>query len=501
MMAVCGAACTASITWYFGGPKDKRNQWIPIASEAQCVFLFDGRAVSSATSSAEALIRDQGGDTDWDKLRHALIDRFHDFPAEPGMTEPVGTTLLEPSNTADPWRVLIEPLGETIRVELASRENVGKVPALTHFLEDSKTRELSGLRHATENAPYPIWRVNHLGLETWHNAAYEELYLRATGSPSDPAKPLFSGLALETDTCLRQKLDIAGAHTGEWHDVTRLGDGTDHLYFALNVTPVVRAETAQRNFVQTLAKTFAQLSIGLAIFDRNMQLALFNPALTDLTALPPEFLSARPDLLSFFDRLRDARVMPEPKDYGSWREQMSSMVAQAADGRYSETWALPSGSTYRVTGRPHPDGAVAFLFEDISAEVSLTRRFRADLELNQNILDQIEDAVAVFSASGTLSVTNEPYCRLWHIDPDSSFADISVVDSMRHWREAGGSQPLWGDIRDFVLNEDNRTTWGTSVTFPDGREFQCWVHPMQHGATLLRFSPTEPALTIANLTR
>jgi len=54
---------------------------------------------------------------------------------------------------------------------------------------------------------------------------------------------------------------------------------------------------AQRNFVQTLTKTFAQLSIGLAIFNRERQLVLFNPALIDLTALPADFLTGRPHLL------------------------------------------------------------------------------------------------------------------------------------------------------------------------------------------------------------
>jgi PAS domain-containing protein len=57
----------------------------------------------------------------------------------------------------------------------------------------------------------------------------------------------------------------------------------------VDVTEIVRAQQAQKNFVQTLTKTFATLSIGLAIFDRNRQLMLFNPALIDLTALPPIF--------------------------------------------------------------------------------------------------------------------------------------------------------------------------------------------------------------------
>ena len=59
--------------------------------------------------------------------------------------------------------------------------------------------------------------------------------------------------------------------------------------------------------------------------------------------------------------------MPEPNDYSAWRAEMQDLARAAAEGRYQETWTLPTGSIYQVTGRPHPSGAIAFLFEDISA--------------------------------------------------------------------------------------------------------------------------------------
>jgi hypothetical protein len=73
-----------------------------------------------------------------------------------------------------------------------------------------------------------------------------------------------------------------------------------------------------------------------------------------LLGLSPEYLSARPTLLSFFDNLRDHQIMPEPKNYRSWRESMAELVNAASEGSYLETWSLPSGLTYRVSGRPHP---------------------------------------------------------------------------------------------------------------------------------------------------
>ena len=489
MSAVCGAACIVALYWYLGVARGGSDAPIQIAVDDQYVFLFDGRDICSASTRAEALLAGQTGETDWDNLRSVLGDRFPTFPTDPEFTEKSGTTLISAKDHNDQLSVLLEPLGSVLRVELVDKNRDTKgyvVPTLTDWEE-----ELSTLWHTTNNAPYPIWRVSKDGSVVWCNPAYEHLYLRAMGHPPRADSPLFRNLAFENGSTQRGQLAMQDRNQLEWHDVTRLPHDDGTVFFANNVTPVVSAETAQRNFVQTLAKTFAQLSIGLAIFDRNMQLVLFNPALTDLTALSPEFLSARPNLLSFFDRLRDGRVMPEPKNYSSWRDQMAAMVAQANDGRYSEIWALPSGSTYRVTGRPHPDGAVAFLFEDISAEISLTRRFRTDLELGQNILDALDDAIAVFSASGTLAVTNKAYCSLWKIDPDASFADIGIIDSMRHWQNLGGPHPLWGDIRDFVLGQDNRADWSSSVSLKDGRGYECCIQPLQQGASLIRFVITE----------
>lgn len=492
MSAVCSAACLVALYWYLGVTRASAQERIPISSNDQCVFLFEGREICSSTPRADALLVGQVGDTDWDRLRHALADRFRSFPVDPELAEASGTTLISAKHRTDPLSILLEQIGGVLRVELVSKDKTDQkyvAPTLSDW-----EQEVSTLWHTTNNAPYPIWRVDQNGAVIWCNPSYEKLYRRTMGHKPRADRPLFDGLSFESGSTQRAHLTIQNQDQPAWLDITRLPHEDGHVFFANDVTPIVSAEMAQRNFVQTLAKTFAQLSIGLAIFDRNMQMVLFNPALTDLTGLSPEFLSARPNLLSFFDRLRDARVMPEPKDYGTWRDQMATMVAQANDGRYSEIWTLPSGATYRVTGRPHPDGAVAFLFEDISAEMSLTRRFRTDLELSQNIFDGLDDAIAVFSASGTLAITNNAYCTLWQIDPDSSFADIGIIDSMRQWQQLGGLHPLWGDIRDFVLSQDNRADWSSEVRLKDGRQFDCRIHPLQHGASLVRFVSKEPAL-------
>jgi len=268
------------------------------------------------------------------------------------------------------------------------------------------------------------------------------------------------------------------------------------LHHATSRTALIRAEEAQRDFVQTLAKTFAHLSIGLAIFNRDRQLALFNPALTDLTGLPISFLSPRPTIGSFFDALRENRRMPEPKNYKTWRQRMADLVSAAEVGKFEETWTLETGQTYSVKGRPHPDGAIAFLIEDISAEVMLTRNFRAELELGQNLADTFDDALAVFSQSGQLTFSNKAYDHLWGFQGDSSFADVTITDAVKLWKEKSVPNPLWQDLQDAVLTLQDRSEWTMPVCLTGQTPMLCKVVPIASGATVIRFSrPPAPLPT------
>jgi PAS domain-containing protein len=250
----------------------------------------------------------------------------------------------------------------------------------------------------------------------------------------------------------------------------------------------VQAEASLRSFTQTLTRTFAHLPIGLAVFDGARQLALFNPALTDLTGLAPDFLSARPTLTGFLDALRERAMLPEPKDYVAWRRTFADLEQAAAGGLFEETWSLPGGQTYRVTGRPHPNGGLALLIEDISTEMTRTRRYRADLELGQAVIDAMEEAVAVFSAAGQLVMSNAAYADLWGHDPASTLGgDTGIAAIGEHWRSRSAPTTLWDRAEDYVAAAHDEEAWTDSTRLADGRALHCRFAHLAGGATLAAF--------------
>lgn len=470
--------------------KELPRENAPPKDDLTIAFLFDGDALLDATKAAQEMVDGVEGDTDWQRLVKLLQPRFPDLPQDIETLIPNTIRTIAAVDTNDSAALNMELRDGKVRIVLRDEQSHNQgVPERHNQILLQK--ELDILRQSIDGAPCPVWQTNSDGNIDWYNIAYGKLLSEASAANRQhlfdisQSNQMFNGKT-------RTSLSVDGSPGAAWYDVfvNQLAEKTTH--YAINVDAVVNAESAQRNFVQTLTKTFAELSIGLAIFDRNRQLALFNPALIDLTALPAEFLSARPDLLSFFDRLRENRMMPEPKNYATWREQIADVVMAAANGRYVETWTLPSGPTYKVSGRPHPDGAVAFLLEDISAEVSLTRRFRSELELGQSLLDTLDDAMVVFSSTGLLTTSNAAYRRLWGIDPESSFVDMTVLDAIRHFQSQCDATPVFGEIRDFVLDCTERAEWDGCIRTKSGVGLICRVHPVNGGATLVRFQKAVP---------
>lgn len=457
----------------------------------RAVFLFDDGELVDATRAARALLASLPGKaSDWKRLTDYLsrnIDHFFGKMAELPHCGEMDLDGIAGSGIG----VRAEKLGDLTRLTVSdtSREGIGVL--VDGLSVRAQQNELDELRECLSQAPMLIWRTDASGTIVWANDAYLFKVMERDQLHEDeltwPIPELFTPTAPHEDATRRLSIP-ARPHMAElWYDCHSFASGAGTLYYAIPANAAVRAERSLQEFIQTLTKTFAQLPIGLAIFDRARQLQIFNPALVDLTSLGVEFLSTRPSLLTFLDRLRETRIIPEPKDYGLWRQKIADLERAAASGQYEETWALPSGQTYRVTGHPHTDGALVFLIEDISAETAMTRSFRTEIQLSQAVIDSVEEAIAVFSAAGDLIMSNVAYAVLWGVDPAATLGTTRIVDSVRHWQSHARPDPIWGDIRDFVCEIGERADWGGDCRLNDGRRLHCHVQPLQGGATLVSF--------------
>ena len=466
------------------------------------VFLFEDGVLADATPAARHILAAlRGDDPSLAAVANRLARRFPDLSDRlrriGQSTDSAIREMLAGSDGTE--SLLVESARSCLRLTILPADSAAERPALNSdsgriaALEE----ELQTLRALAEDAPQLIWQQDSDGKICWANRAYlalaDRLSPRGDGDdPIWPARPfLVTDRPPQNDgetRIARARLEIPGLAEPLTYEVTSVRRGTRTVHFAVDASNIVAAEHGRQTFIQTLTRTFAHLSAGLAIFDRDRRLVLFNPAFLDLTSLPATFLSQRPQVGAVLDRLRDLQMLPEPKNYSSWRDRVAALEAAAVRGTYSETWSLPSGRTYRVSGRPHPDGAIAFLFEDVSDEILLTRHFRSELETAQSVLDSLEEAVAVFSPAGTLTLTNTAYADLWG-QQAIGLREAGIAGEIAHWQARTLPSPVWDRLADSLQDLRSRTNWQDTLRINDGRSLTCRFLPLPGGSSLVAFRP------------
>ncbi len=444
-------------------------------------FLFeDGRLVDHDVSDLPDGSANLASIRSWADLLTWLQPRFSKLPSSFSELSSADTTVYHSTDIESGSTLHIIRDGTFTRVLL--KDDHKKSAAAWHSALSSMQSECSAAS-VLHSSPDPIWRTNSAGAVVWRNAACAKILDEHGALPKVKLENAIAGTSSEN------RVAILDEDTGctRWYELRSLSDGQDYVHFATDITQVIHAESVQREFVQTLTKTFANLTTGLAIFDKSNRLALFNPALVDLTDVPVAFLSERPDLMRFFDQLREQQVLPEPKNYANWRAQVRDAVTQANNGLYKEMWTLPNGRTYRVTGRPHPDGAVAFLFEDISDDISVTRQFRRQIELRQSVIDGIEEAVAVISSNNLLLFCNKACNELLNIDPDTCFADLTTQNLLKICEDRFGNSDALRDFKDRLLSEPSNQVLTSTIKDKKGQTFICRSKPLPGGSRMLTF--------------
>lgn len=505
--ALFAATIGIAALWFLPSLEQSTPVSIFADSNPGTVFLFDGETLVDSTANARALLSVSpivGGN--WAKLMGFLAARFEEVEVKLTKASSDGAIELGSLEQNSPLILRAENAGGLTRITLIENRQGEKAAGFEPLENRAMQDELTLLRDMVSAQPTLVWRENAVGEVIWGNGPYLVHACNVQEASDDlgwPLPKIFNTSGLVANQDQRQAL-LMRDQVQKWFDITHRPYGSGRLMFASPADAATQAETALRDFMQTLTKTFAQMPIGLAIFDNRRKLQLFNPALMDLTDLPPDFLSSRPSMLAVLDAMRDRNMLPEPKNYSDWRRQLVQMEKAAALGQYEETWSLPDGQTYKVVGRPHPNGALALLIEDISNETSRTRRFRADLELGQSVIDELPEAIAVFSQTGELVMSNSSYAKLWHHDPAATLGQNTVRSLAAHWRSLAAPNALWTEVDDYVATIGDRESWQGEARLLDGRLVSCHCAPLARGATLTQFrviSPNEidpPRLTEGN---
>jgi signal transduction histidine kinase len=345
-------------------------------------------------------------------------------------------------------------------------------------------------------APALLWRRGGDGCVAWANARYREI-VGAAAEEAPPELRLDGSAEPLGPSPSRRAVYRAEDGRRLWHDLSERPAPADldlgpraSLGYGSDAAAAVHAEGALRRFVETLTETFAHLRVGLAVFDKGQRLGLFNPAFADLMRLEPSWLAGRPGFNDVLARLRDSGMLPERDDFAVWRKEMGELFGDgpARDkGDRVETWELPGEVVIRVVARPHPQGSVALLFEDVTETARLERRWSVESETRRAVMDRLVEGVAAFGPSGEARFANPAFARIWGFRPGRDGERLRFREALARFRAASEPSAAWDRLAAFFEHPETRAPWSEEVRLKDGARLRARVAALPDGSVLTAF--------------
>ncbi len=413
--------------------------------------------------------------------------------------EPLDMLARTPDGRA--FELVGEPSGALIRLTLRDasyvdgrlREAEARVEAAESLLRNHNW-EQETLHGLVSEAPIIAWHRTAEGQVNW--SAGQIRTRNGAVTPEQTVDLIVARTRLNRQPALagqpqKSRIEIVvndGAETVSLHVIEIVRQDGSRIGFATDAGTAASAERTLTRFVQTMTETFAHLTVGLAIFDRNQTLALFNPALVQMWQVEPAWLARRPSLRDILDELRAIRRLPEVEDFHKWRSKLLGLFENTEAADYEELWHLADGSNIRVLARPHPHGSLAFNFDDVTERMRLEQRYRHSIDLRRATLDGLTEGIAVFGANGLLQFVNQAFHEIWGTDGDTVYAAMHARQLIALCEGIAGETETWQRLHGFITGDDNRRVWTARLRMGSGRVLTARFAPLPDGSTMAVFS-------------
>lgn len=163
-----------------------------------------------------------------------------------------------------------------------------------------------------------------------------------------------------------------------------------------DMTARKRAELESQQRIQAqnlhLDAAIANMSQGLAMFDRDQRLIVCNNLYAEVYGLPPELIQPGTSLSEIL-RHRMSRGIYFGKDPKADFERI--MAAVAANRPASNEFTLPNGNILRVTHCPMTEGGWVATFEDITVRKQAERELDQTKKFVDTVIDHVPVAILV----------------------------------------------------------------------------------------------------------
>jgi signal transduction histidine kinase len=354
---------------------------------------------------------------------------------------------------------------------------------------------LDALTRLIEAAPFPMWYrgpdlnlglVNSAFVEAVEGRNAADVIARSAeliGDTEEAKRTALAAIESGKPTARKQAAIVRGER--RMLEIVNVPLPTGAVAgFALDVQQLedARAELARQ--VQSQRDLVDRMTAGAAQFDSDRVLSFFNRPFAAMAHLDTEWLSEKPEFDRVLERMREQNRVPETRDFPTWKSERREWFT-SPDEVIEEDWMLAGGDHWRVVAQTLPDGGLRLFLEDRTEQARLASARDTLLRVRSATLDNLFEAIGVFSSDGRLYLWNRRFSQVWDLD-EQWLSEHPRVDEMvpalarKLVNPAAAAQ-----IREMVRKTTNeRETSNGRLTLTDGRHFEFAAVPLPDGNAL-----------------
>ena len=367
--------------------------------------------------------------------------------------------------------------------------------------------EVASLRALVARLPSPVWTRDAAGRLTFVNAAYAQAV--EAGGATDAVERSLELLDSSARASIARARTDSGAYSGRLpaivagtrrsFDVLDFRTDAGSVGLGIDATEAETMRSALARMVDAHCRTLDALSTGVAMFDASQKLTFHNAAYASLWNLNAPYLEGNPTDSAVLEELRAGRKLPEEQDFRQWKAQLHAAY-RALEAR-EQTWHLPDGRTLRVVTTPNPDGGVTYLFNDVTEQLDLERRFQELIRVQGETLDNLAEGVAVFASDGRLRLSNSAFARMWGLPPQTLAERPHIETISALCQPLHGGDATWQALRQVITAIDSREAISGRLERRDGSVVDCTTVPLPDGATLVTFHDVTDSVNVERALR
>ncbi len=335
-------------------------------------------------------------------------------------------------------------------------------------------------RAVLDMLPIPVWVRDRALQLVWNNTAYADA--KGAEQTLERSEPDLAAMARNSRQVheARRFAVVGGQRRALAFTHQPMDDGAI-VGSAVDVTENVQADAKLQQHLDAHSDTLDRLATAVAIFGRDQKLSFYNRAYAQLWGLAETWLDTHPSDGEILDRLREMRKLQEHRDYQAWKRERLALYGANQEYLPEELWHVPGGKTLRVVAQPHPFGGLTFLYEDVTARITLESSYNTLIKVQSATLDTLSEGVVVFGPDGRLKLHNACFARLWELAPKDLAGEPHVRAIAAACVEKFGDTEVWegliqaivsgsGDRRDLgEIERNDRTILSLALSsLPDG---------------------------------